>query len=166
MASPLTFEIDIDEMTSFVHQFMQGRSAFEGIQRNAMLKSVAVIEGAVRAETPVNVGTTRAAWQSQVRGAGPDLVGRVFNPAEWAIPLEVGRKPGKMPPVDAIQYWVERKGLAQGEDSRQVAFLIARAIGRRGTEGAHMAERGMANATPAVVKIWRGANGQFREALT
>jgi hypothetical protein len=47
-----------------------------------------------------------------------------------------GRKPGKQPPMDDILGWLEKKGIApDGEISiRSLAFLIARKIGKLGTD--------------------------------
>jgi hypothetical protein len=47
--------------------------------------------------------------------------------------LEYGRKPGTFPPVDVIQEWVERKLNVGPEESKGVAFVIARKIANEGT---------------------------------
>lgn len=47
-----------------------------------------------------------------------------------------GRRPGKMPPIKAIEKWIEAKGLKPLEDNLSVsslAFLIARSIAKNGT---------------------------------
>lgn len=55
--------------------------------------------------------------------------------------VEYGRRPGKMPPIDAIAEWIRIKPIipepinGKVPDTRQVAFLIARKIGREGIEG-------------------------------
>lgn len=45
-----------------------------------------------------------------------------------------GRKPGKMPPIDSILGWLEKKGITADIPQRSLAFLIARKIGRLGTD--------------------------------
>lgn len=57
--------------------------------------------------------------------------------------IEDGRGPGKQPPLQSIVEWVERSELANeaaqaGMTVRQMAFLIARKIGREGTQGKHI----------------------------
>lgn len=57
--------------------------------------------------------------------------------------VERGRGPGKQPPLDAIDKWVQLSDMAnvaaeEGMTTRQLAFLIARKIGREGTEGKHI----------------------------
>lgn len=55
--------------------------------------------------------------------------------------VEYGRRAGKMPPVDAIARWITIKPIVPNPingrvpDTRQLAFLIARKIGREGIEG-------------------------------
>lgn len=54
--------------------------------------------------------------------------------------VEKGRKPGKMPPIDAILQWVKVKPIIPRENNgvipteKQLAYLIARKIGRDGTD--------------------------------
>lgn len=47
--------------------------------------------------------------------------------------LETGRKPGKQPPLDPIQRWVQAKGIATDISERSLAYLIARKIGKEGS---------------------------------
>lgn len=55
--------------------------------------------------------------------------------------VEYGRRAGKMPPIDAIARWITVKPIIPNPingrvpDTRQLAFLIARKIGREGIIG-------------------------------
>lgn len=55
--------------------------------------------------------------------------------------VEYGRKAGKMPPIDTIAEWIKVKPIVpepvngKVPDTRQLAFLIARKIGREGLQG-------------------------------
>lgn len=55
---------------------------------------------------------------------------------DYAQQLETGRKAGKFPPINAIEQWIQDKGIAnriQGEISiSSLAFLIARKIANSG----------------------------------
>lgn len=68
----------------------------------------------------------------------------IFELEDYWKYLENGRKAGKMPPIDAILQWIRVKPIVpravQGRvpDSRQLAFLIARKIGREGTPATHL----------------------------
>ena len=60
--------------------------------------------------------------------------------------VEYGRRAGKMPPVDKIKEWIRVKPIIPNPingkipDTKQLAFLIARKIGREGFEGKHLIE--------------------------
>lgn len=116
-----------------------------------MRRSVDVLEQAVVQRTPVASGATRQGWGTDVQRGVSAVKGRVANPVEHAIFAEKGRAPGKMPPIDPIEIWVRRVLGVGADQSRQVAFLVARAIGQRGTKGAHMAEKGLAAVRPLIV---------------
>ena len=72
----------------------------------------------------------------------------VFNaPAYWKYAND-GRRPGKMPPVNVIADWVKRRNitpyaLKNGKlpTTDQLAFMIAKKIGRDGTTGIHFLEK-------------------------
>lgn len=55
---------------------------------------------------------------------------------DYAQQLETGRKPGKFPPINAIEQWIKDKGIEnqiQGQISiSSLAFLIARKIAQSG----------------------------------
>lgn len=61
--------------------------------------------------------------------------------------VEEGRGPGKMPPIDSILSWVRMKHILPREShgklptERDLAFLIARKIGRFGIKGTNDLER-------------------------
>ena len=58
----------------------------------------------------------------------------VWYRAFYAPYIEYGTDPREqMPPVDAIEAWVKRKGIGRGRDSRSTAFAIARSIQKNGT---------------------------------
>lgn len=63
--------------------------------------------------------------------AGP-LHYRVAPGVNYGEPVATGRRPGSMPPPEALEPWV-RRVLGKGPDeARFVAWSIARAIARRG----------------------------------
>ena len=56
--------------------------------------------------------------------------------------VEEGRRPGAtMPPPDALRPWVERKLGVRREESKRVAFVVARSIGKKGTKARKMFEK-------------------------
>ena len=65
------------------------------------------------------------------------------NSAKHSIFVELGRRPGKRPPLKVIEEWVRIKRIAKGPKSRRVAIAIARKIGRKGTKGRFVMKRTM-----------------------
>jgi len=121
-----------------------------------MQASVDAFQQAVQVETPVGAtGGARGSITQYLEGSPLDLTGVVTMGVLYGEPLEYGRAPGRMPPPAALELWVTRKLGLVGKEMEQVAFLIARAIGRRGTQpGARMFERGYNNAHGAVERLW------------
>lgn len=65
--------------------------------------------------------------------------------SDYWLWVEKGRGPGKRPPLSKIEGWIERTGIVPSADAngrtisiKSLAFLIARKIGREGTEGKHI----------------------------
>lgn len=59
-----------------------------------------------------------------------------INATPYSRQLILGRRPGTMPPVAAIEAWMKAKGIRAVEarmTDRQLAFAIARSIKNRGT---------------------------------
>jgi hypothetical protein len=61
---------------------------------------------------------------------------RIVAEAGHASAQEHGRRPGRMPPIEAIRRWIRVRQIRGrgGISERSLAFLIARKIGREGTE--------------------------------
>jgi hypothetical protein len=76
---------------------------------------------------------------SDVSYQGEEVTGIVGTPAKYAEPVEYGTKP-HFPPLEPLQYWVEKKLGLPEKEAKGVAFLIARKISVEGTEGAHTFE--------------------------
>ena len=83
-------------------------------------------------EGAVNIGIYRRAWQTEVT---PGRLA-VFNRSSYAGVIEYGRRAradgSRMPPRSAVARWAQRKlGLSEA-DARAAAFVMARAIAKRG----------------------------------
>ncbi len=95
----------------------------------SMARAVVAIEGDAKRLVPVDRGTLRRSLTHEVKASGRDIVGKAGTNLDYARFVEEGRSPGKQPPTSAIAGWAARHGIEPG-----AAFLIARAIGRRGTK--------------------------------
>lgn len=89
-----------------------------------------------RLRAPINTGQYIRAWQAKPLGDGAVL----FNDNPVASIIERGRRPGsRMPPIDKIAEWLEQKMRGQvknrrdrAKQARGLAFVVARAIAKRG----------------------------------
>lgn len=160
-------EIDGSEIEKLLKQFPQYEDIIADEMQQAMTGSLELFKNEVVGRTPVGAtGQARQSINSLPRGRPPNFEGQVVMTVLYGLPLEHGRQPGKPPPpIAPIQLWVERKLGLSGEEAEQAAFLIARAIGRRGTQGAKMFEQGFEAGKPAVEKLWERVPGQAADRI-
>jgi hypothetical protein len=143
-------------------------------------------EGEITERTPANRSRLRNAIASH-QERSPGLVRGIVEVAglPYAIPVEIGRKPGTMPPVDAIQRWVHDKGLggrtrvikrgrnagqeqlvrAPAKIERAIAWAIAMKIKKRGTKGAHMFRDGAKASQPFIRQRFQAATARVKRRL-
>ena len=83
------------------------------------------VERTAKDEAPVDL----AQLQGSIRiDKNYGKLGYIVEPhTKYAYFAHEGRRPGRMPPVDAVEGWAKRKGMNP--------FILARAIGRKGTKG-------------------------------
>lgn len=116
--------------------------------------------------TPVGAtGALRAGVQTDVVGDGVNVVGRVFDPVGYAVPVEAGARP-HFPPVEPLQLWVRRVlGISDEKEVRSVAFLVARAISKRGTKARDMFKGGAEAGAAKVTALSERANARIAARL-
>lgn len=128
------------------------------------------VQGYIEDEVPVNTGALSQSFISEVTGSQiADMEGRVFSPLAYAIVIDQGRTPGaRMPPIDAIELWVKRKGIAKASNSnfgalseldqedtlRSLAWAIAKKIQRDGIKPAYFMQAGWDRAAPKVEGVF------------
>ena len=140
------------------------------ITTDAMLQAVLIVQNAVAQRTPVGVsGNARANIKQDIYGSALDdegIFGMVYMPAAitYGKPLEYGSRP-HFPPPKALELWVKRVLRVPDEQVKGVAFLVARKISQRGTEGAHMFEKGWEASEQYVNDIWDAVPDRVIEEL-
>lgn len=172
---PYVWDLDgWDKLWNQLGDMENGRGEIGWMITDAMVQSLSVLKQEIVARTPVNFGHLRGSIYTEINGTPANMEGSVANlhgttlPAVlYGWPVERGRAPGKWPPRDAIELWVVRKGLARAgtREASSIAFLIARAIGQRGTKGAAMFYKGLEAATPAIDRIWANLLDSIVEQL-
>lgn len=127
-------------------------------------RGLAYMQRPVVQGTPVNLGKLRQAWVTDIYGTDAGVEGKLFNPLIYALPVETGTQP-HFPPVAAIEAWVRRKLDVDEKQVRGVAFVIARAIGRRGTRAVNMAKNGFEGSKDYVRVQYGAALARIRERV-
>ena len=125
----------------------------------AMEASLQFLKGQVVVRTPTNTGVLAGAINHGITSQFPNLVGFVGAPpgVPYAIVIEKGRKPGTMPPVDAIALWAVRKLGLSPEEAKGAAFAIAKSIAKKGIKGRHMFKEGLEVSEPHIKQLFDSA---------
>lgn len=126
--------------------------------RAAGMRAVALLQERSN-EGPFDTGAYRRGWRSEVG----EMKLTVSNAMPYSGVIEEGRRPGaRMPPPQVLLPWVRRKLKATAREAPSVAFLVARAIGRRGLPGHHV----LRGASPEIERFVAEEVGHsVREAL-
>lgn len=101
-----------------------GGALFAAPLRRGLATSALLVEGEAKRLVPVDTGNLRRTITHRVDSATIPTFAQVGTNAPYAQAVHEGRKKGSMPPVSALAGWASRH--------RVSAFLVARAIGRRG----------------------------------
>jgi hypothetical protein len=121
--------------------------------RRTLTASLLMIEADAKQNVRQDTRRLAGSINHRIDGEYPQLVGRVGPSVTYGVFVEFGRRPGRMPPVDALMGWVRRhwnpafvgplragqlrprRAAGRGvtpDMIRSRAFALARAIGRRG----------------------------------
>jgi hypothetical protein len=98
----------------------------------AMRDSTLLVVRDARKNAPVDTGRLRASIVPEVRRRERTIEGIVGSNVVYAPYMELGTRP-HWPPMDALEVWARRHGTS--------AFIVARAISRRGTKALHYLKR-------------------------
>lgn len=97
----------------------------------------------VLADEGINASSTLSNTADVVVELNDDMVVISLQLEEYWKYVEYGRRPGKMPPIDNIKEWIKVKQIIPDArtgkipSAEQLAFLIARKIGREGMPARH-----------------------------
>ncbi|NPU84376.1 MAG: hypothetical protein HPY65_07790 [Syntrophaceae bacterium] len=135
----------------------------------AMELAVNLLLREVKKDTPVGVrgaeGGLLSTIQSDIIGKGtPVSIGIVATTSKYGRPVELGTKP-HMPPSSALVPWVKKFLGYEGKKADRVAFALAKAIAKRGTEGRYMFESAAMEKEDAVRRIFMKAGFEISKKL-
>jgi HK97 gp10 family phage protein len=122
----MAFGMRLEGDEKLLSGLVAGQQAVGSEARTAMETSLTLIEATARSIVPQDTRALMGSINHTISGAGGSLRGEVGPSTRYGFFVEHGRGPGKPPPVAAIEGWARRHGANP--------FLVARAIGRRGTK--------------------------------
>lgn len=99
---------------------------------NAMRDATLIVTRDAKRNAPVDTGRLRASITPAVSIAGETIQGVVGSNVTYAPYVELGTRP-HWPPISALEVWAQRHHTS--------AFLVARAISRRGTKAVEYLQR-------------------------
>lgn len=131
----------------------------------AMAETTGMLEPAVKEMTPVGASGGASGLADSItseQSVGPEgAIGMVGTAYPYAIPVELGTKP-HFPPVESLEDWVRVKWhLSEEKEVHSAAFVLARAISRRGTPGYGMFHRTFAGKAPEIEAIFAQARDRI-----
>ena len=178
--------IQAPDLPRMIRKYQNAPSVIEEEFAKAVEESALHAEGEIVERTPANRSRLRNAIATHTEhspGVSRGIVEVAGLP--YAIPVEIGRKPGTMPPVDAIQRWVHDKGLggrtrvvsrgpragqeqlvrAGAKVERQIAWAIAIKIKREGIKGKFMFRDGARASQPFIRARFQAATARVKRRL-
>lgn len=102
-----------------------------------------------RKNTPIDQSALRSNITASVTAHGDEIKGVVGSNLKYAMAVEKGTRP-HFPPVYALEGWARRHGM--------VAFLVARAISKRGTKAHRMLENALEDNQRRVIQFFEDYN--------
>lgn len=115
-------------------QWIKDLSAVAQANLSAMISGLG---GNVQALAPANPATPKKVISTDVTVSGPmDVTGKIYSLSKRYIRMgEVGRGPGKHPPVRALTGWAENvMGIPAGKESKAVGRELSHAIAKYGVK--------------------------------
>lgn len=144
------------EWEQFNRRLIRTPQLTEDSLRRTLTSSLLLLEADAKRSAVRDTGRLGGSINYRIDGAYPRLEGRVGPGVRYGSVVEFGRRAGaRMPPVDALIGWVRRHWLPRGAsiagarfrgrarnaawrgreaELRSAAFVLARAIGRRGIQ--------------------------------
>lgn len=120
--------------------------------RQAMIAGLVLLEADQRTHVTQDTRRLMNSISHSIEGSGASLTGRVGPSARYGFWVERGRRPGRQPPIAAIAGWARRHGVSP--------FVVARAIGRRGTRPQPFVEPSIARNRQRLEAIFARVGGR------
>lgn len=154
------YEVHTEELDAAAAALQRYPQIARDVLTTSMSRAVMQVSSEVKRRTPVymgrlvgSIGGRVEAFGGGISPLGGEIRGIVDTPVDYALPVEVGRRPGSWPPIDKIARWCH---LVLGEEG--AAGAVAAKIFHQGTEPRAMFARGWVASKPWV-------KNEFKRAL-
>jgi hypothetical protein len=139
MSEVSRIELDTSAMQDYARYLQQAPAIAREEMERSVEEALLLLERELKENTPVGAhGLLRGSITHQLRGQslsdGLGVAGTVGSSLSYALPVELGTKP-HFPPLEPLRDWVEKKLGVDPKRSGHVAYLVARKIARKGTQG-------------------------------
>lgn len=132
----------------------------------AVTEADLLLKREIKDAMPTATRVSRASVFSRETALPEGALGVVGSAQPHLVYVELGSKP-HFPPIEALQDWVRVKfGYTSAKEIRQTAFLIGRAIARRGTKPVGMFGNTYARLEPTLIGIFSRARDRIITRLT
>lgn len=161
-----TYRVTPDELPLLFRERLEARRqrVITAIQETVLTEGPRIAVAKTQAlgrYAPINLHHYLDGWQAKKLDNGAVL----FNDTPYAAVIERGRRPGsRMPPKKAIAEWLEQKlrGRIKNRKKRlaeasSLAYVVARAIGRRGLPAKRILRKTKRKLNPMVRRAVREA---------
>lgn len=165
-----SYEIDVKGLEEQLGKLSQFDSIANRHLRRAMQESLITIGSEVVPLVPVGVSARlKNSMGSVITETAPTMLtgkyGSSLKDEVYPQVMEFGRKPGSMPPPEALLRWVHLKIKPGEANEMQVAFLIARKIGKFGIKGHFFMKTGFEKAKARITVFFTQAMTRIAQDL-
>jgi hypothetical protein len=167
--SSFELEVETPKIPEQLKRLEQADKIFVEVSKPAMQFTVLTVGSLARQRWPVGVsGRSRNSIFSKVQTLATEVVGRVGSTLKEVYPsvIEFGRRKGKRPPSSALERWVYLVMGVPKDRARSVAYVVARAIGRKGIKGKKIIRGAFADRQQRIRRRWEQAAERIVERLS
>lgn len=151
--------VKVDGLEEFVDKLNKSSFAITKHLKEALRKSTEVTKQNVARNAPVFEATLKKSITSKVTGL-TGIVGVGSEAVKYGYVQEYGRKPGKMPPVSALEKWAAAK-----MGSSDMAFVLARSIAKKGTKPHPFFQPGLEESISDIEKFFESEVSNMLDSL-
>jgi HK97 gp10 family phage protein len=114
------------------------------VPKEPMVEAALIVAISARRKAPVDTRRLQSSIMPSIRRFGNEVMGVVGSNVKYAPFMELGTKP-HFPPLQALEAWAERHGTT--------AYVVARAISRRGLKPRRYLQKAVEENTRKVVRL-------------